>query len=198
MECYNGSSKSPRFQWFSRCNSNTKRFQRCGAKHIWFQNMDNRDRVVVTPPGRFWTSNWSAASTEQILRGHGHEKLHFLCMVQNEVFQTRLLKTHQNTTRKVVPWGKLTQKYWAIDLSTLNRTFIKKFHLCNMSDIGMLENSACLFYLQIWCCFWWEKKCSKLSKAFQNFQYQIHIPSSDGFVYRFRVPFNVTEFWLRA
>ena len=47
------------------------------------------------------------------------------------------------------PWGKLTQKYWAIDLSTLNRTFIKKFHLCNMSDIGMLENSACLFYLQI-------------------------------------------------
>ena len=69
-------------------------------------------------------------------QGHGHEKLHFLCMVQNEVFQTRLLKTHQNTTRKVVPWGKLTQKYWAIDLSTLNRTFIKKFHLCNMSDIG--------------------------------------------------------------
>jgi hypothetical protein len=92
-------------------------------------------------------------------------------MVQNEVFQTRLLKTHQNTTRKVVPWGKLTQKYWAIDLSTLNRTFIKKFHLCNMSDIGMLENSACLFYLQIWCCFWWEKNVlnyQRLSKIFST------------------------------
>ena len=38
MECYNGSSKSP---GFSRCNSNMKWLRRCGAKHIWFQNMHN-------------------------------------------------------------------------------------------------------------------------------------------------------------
>ena len=37
-ECYNGSSKSP---GFSRCNSNMKWLRRCGAKHIWFQNMHN-------------------------------------------------------------------------------------------------------------------------------------------------------------